>query len=78
MITLINDLIATDRDKYGSKATSLGVISKSGIRIPNGFAVPADTYLEFLEFNQFPYKTEEYLAKNENIVDFHFTWKFSR
>lgn len=70
MISLLYDLTASKRKKYGNKATTLGELSRIGVQIPNGFALSVDAYSEFIDFNHFPYKIDDYLAQNENIIDF--------
>lgn len=69
MISLLNNLTMADKQFFGNKAVCLGELSKLGIKVPNGFAISTEVFSEFLDYNRFKFKTDDYLSQNENIID---------
>ncbi|MFA5052741.1 MAG: phosphoenolpyruvate synthase [Parcubacteria group bacterium] len=59
------DLSIKDTPKVGGKNSSLGemynVLTKKGVKIPNGFAITSGAYIKFLEANGLPNKMREVL-----------------
>ncbi|MCL4367398.1 phosphoenolpyruvate synthase [Patescibacteria group bacterium] len=65
-IIWFKDLTIADVPKVGGKNASLGEmyrkLTKRGVNIPNGFAITADAYQEFLQANQLDVLIKEVLA----------------
>ena len=56
-----------DSRRFGSKATMLGELSKSGFEVPEGFALPVECFASFLHKSQFPYQPGDYAAYSSEI-----------
>lgn len=77
MLSMLSDICLSNKEQYGTKASSLGELLKNGIQVPNGFALSLEFFMQFLEYNNFNYSTEDYLAYNEEIYNFILNGKFS-
>ncbi|MGH4124198.1 MAG: PEP/pyruvate-binding domain-containing protein [Clostridium sp.] len=77
MLSMLLDLCLTDKEKYGTKASALGELMKSGVQVPNGFALSSEFFMKFLEYNKFHYNSEDYLAYNVEIYNFILNGEFS-
>ncbi|MBZ9636426.1 PEP/pyruvate-binding domain-containing protein [Clostridium sp. FP1] len=77
MLSMLLDLCITNKNRYGTKASALGELMKSGVQVPNGFALSSEFFMKFLEYNKFPYNTQDYLAYNEEICNFILNGEFS-
>lgn len=66
----LKDLTHGQAPLFGGKAVTLGEMIRSGSPVPPGYALSVEDYNSFLSFNRFPFAVEEYLAKNDKIVDF--------
>ncbi|MBW9156628.1 hypothetical protein G9F71_019325 [Clostridium sp. FP2] len=42
MLSMLLDLGITNKNKYGTKASALGELMKSGVQVPNGFALSSE------------------------------------
>lgn len=70
MFSNLTNLSLSDNSKYGTKAAALGELITDGVQVPLGFAISADVYSEFLEYNQFQFTPQDYLTYNEEIQEF--------
>jgi len=70
MITHLRDVKREQASLFGGKAAALGEMARSGMPVPPGYALSVKDYDGFLSFNHFPFASEEYLEKNDEIVDF--------
>jgi len=77
MLSMLLDLCLSDKEQYGSKASVLGELIKSGEEVPSGFALSSEFFTQFLEYNNFHYSTQDYLAYNEEIYNFILDGQFS-
>ncbi|MCB2296965.1 PEP/pyruvate-binding domain-containing protein [Clostridium tagluense] len=77
MLSMLLNLCLTDKGKYGTKASALGELIKSGVQVPNGFALSSEFFMKFLEYNNFHYNAQDYLAYNEEICNFILNGEFS-
>ncbi|MBU3146359.1 PEP/pyruvate-binding domain-containing protein [Clostridium sp. CF012] len=77
MLSMLFDLSLNDKGKYGTKASVLGELMKSGVQVPNGFALSSEFFIKFLEHNKFHYNTKDYLAYNVEIYNFILDGEFS-
>ncbi len=77
MLSMLLDLCLSDKEQYGTKASALGALMKSGVQVPNGFALSSEFFMKFLEYNKFPYNTQDYLAYNVEIYNFILNGEFS-
>ena len=59
-----------DHYLYGSKAATLGALSKDGFEVPEGFALSIDCFDSFLYRNQFPFRPDDYRAYSSEIREF--------
>ena len=78
MVISLSDLTFKEKGKYGTKASSLGELTHNGLNVPEGFALSSDFYMKFLEFNNFPYKKEDYVSCNKEIYSFMLNCSFSK
>ncbi|HEX3047654.1 MAG TPA: PEP/pyruvate-binding domain-containing protein [Bacillota bacterium] len=76
MISPLKNLTAADRNTYGAKAATLGELIRSGIPVPDGFALSMEVFSEFLRFNQNPFHPGDNLSQNEAVIDFIMAGKF--
>ncbi|MCB2311739.1 hypothetical protein LGL55_10795 [Clostridium tagluense] len=77
MLSMLLDLGITNKNKYGTKASALGELMKSGVQVPNGFALSSEFFMKFLEYNNLHYNAQDYLAYNEEICNFILNGEFS-
>lgn len=70
MITHLRDLKIDQVLLFGGKAAALGGMTRCGIPVPPGYAMSVEYYKRFLALNRFPFDIEEYLQKNDEIIDF--------
>ncbi|MCM1992233.1 PEP/pyruvate-binding domain-containing protein [Oceanirhabdus seepicola] len=77
MLSMLSELCLSNKNQYGSKASTLGELIKSGEEVPNGFALSSEFFMQFLEYNNFNYCTQDYLAYNEEIYNFILNGQFS-
>ncbi len=70
MITHLGDVKRDHALLFGSKAAALGEMTRAGISILPGYALSVEDYEHILSFNQFPFTHEEYLEKNDEIIEF--------
>ncbi|PVU70577.1 phosphoenolpyruvate synthase, partial [Candidatus Nanobsidianus stetteri] len=60
-IKWFNELSKNDVNIVGGKAANLGEMTKIGIPVPPGFAITAEGYWKFVEYNGIKNKIEEIL-----------------
>lgn len=77
MLSMLFDLNLNDKKEYGTKASALGELTRNGEKVPKGFALSSEFFMDFLEYNSFPYTTEDYLACNAEICEFILNGRFS-
>lgn len=77
MLSMLSKLCLSKKEQYGSKASALGELIKSGVQVPKGFALSSEFFCKFLKYNGFNYNTRDYLACNKEIYDFVLNSEFS-
>ncbi len=77
MLSRLLDLRLSDKTQYGTKASVLGELMRSGEQVPNGFALSSKFFMEYLQYNNFHYSTEDYLGYNKEIYNFILNGEFS-
>lgn len=77
MISMLFELRLSDKNQYGTKASALGELIGNGEEVPKGFALSSEFFMKFLEYNNFPYSTKDYIAYNVEIQDFVLNGQFS-
>ncbi|WP_180964070.1 PEP/pyruvate-binding domain-containing protein [Haloimpatiens massiliensis] len=77
MLSMLIDLSLSDKNQYGTKASSLGELMNNGEEVPNGFALSSEFFIEFLKYNNFHYSIQDYVACNEEIYNFILNGQFS-
>lgn len=67
MLAMLADLREGDKVQYGAKASALGELIRSGERVPIGFALSTEFFMQFLAYNDFSYQTGDYIAYSPEI-----------
>jgi phosphoenolpyruvate synthase/pyruvate phosphate dikinase len=52
-VIMLSDLCLSNKEQYGTKASSLGELLKNGVQVPNGFALSSEFFMQFLSYNNF-------------------------
>ncbi|WP_291580358.1 PEP/pyruvate-binding domain-containing protein [Clostridium sp. UBA6640] len=67
MFKLLEKLSLSDNEKYGQKACVLGELKNNKFKVPEGFAISNEVFIEYLRYNNIPFQMEQCLANNDKI-----------
>ncbi|SFB35484.1 PEP/pyruvate-binding domain-containing protein [Clostridium frigidicarnis] len=76
MFKTISELSFKDKGKYGQKASALGELKSNGFKVPEGFAISNEVFMEYMRYNKIPFSLEECLARSEEMSEKIINGKF--